>query len=288
MVSLDALSTYWIPLRANLLTNFFINFLNDIQGLSAPTLNPSDTDNVVCNLLLYVRQNDVTSATALYHRLITRQFRPESEWIHNDYLLFALVCTASKFQLDNNWIRQVLLCRPSLDESQRLTNKTFENLLAGNYNAREDYHQISVVFQIVTQQIQFDETRLNKMFAYLWRNPFPYFESDFLNIVSLRAIRAAFEAKGLLNPEQRFITEQFASRFIARVRLITKIITYTIFALTIGGLAFSAAFFAENIWVKAVLAALSALGLGASFFADIRIWLASRIEKMLKSFWGYK
>lgn len=288
MVSLDTLSAYWIPLRANPLTNFFLDFLNNVKGMSAPALNPSDTDNVVCNLLIYVRQNDVASATALYQKLVSRRVRPDSEWIHNDYLLFALVCTVSKFQLDSQWVRQVLHCRPNTNAEQRLINKSFENLLAGDYNASEDYHQISVVFQIVTLQIQPNATRMNKMFAYLWRNSFPYFESDFLNIVSLRAVRAAFEMKGLLNPEQRFVIEEFASRFIARVSLITKILTYFVFALTIGGLAVGAAFFAEHTWVKAVLAALSALGLGATFFADIRTWFASRIEKIIKRFWGYK
>ncbi len=288
MVSLEALSAYLIPLRANPLTNFFLDFLNDIPGLSAPVLNPSDTDSVVCNLLIYVQQNDVVSATALYQKFTTRRVRSDSEWIHNDFLLFALVCTVSKFRLDSQWVRQVLLCRPNTDVMQRLINKSFENLLAGDYNASEDYHQISVVFQIVTQQIQPNDTRLNQMFAYLWRTSFPYFESDFLNIISLRAIRATFEAKGLLNPEQRFVTEQFASRFLTRVKLITKIISVTVFALMIGGLAISAVFFADNIWVKRVLAVLSALGLGASFFADIRTWLASHIEKMIKRCWGYK
>ncbi len=165
MVSLEALSAYLIPLRANPLTNFFLDFLNDIPGLSAPVLNPSDTDSVVCNLLIYVQQNDVVSATALYQKFTTRRVRSDPEWIHNDFLLFALVCTVSKFRLDSQWVRQVLLCRPNTDVMQRLINKSFENLLAGDYNASEDYHQISVVFQIVTQQIQPNDTRLNQMFA---------------------------------------------------------------------------------------------------------------------------
>lgn len=287
MVSVDTLSAYWVPLRDNPLTNFFLNFINDVPALPVPALDPSDTDNVVCNLLVFVRQNDVTAATSLYQKLITRRVRPDSEWIHNDYFIFALVCTVSKFRFDSQWVREIIGCRPNTEITQRLVNKSFENLLAGNYNAKEDYHQISVVFQLVTLQLQPDATRLEKMFANLWRSSFPYFESDFLNIISIRAIRAAFEAKGLLDPEQRFINEEFSVRFNARVSLVTNILTYSFFVLTTGGLAVGAVFFAEHVWVQAVLAALTALGLGASFFADIRRLLATRIQKKIKHFWGY-
>jgi hypothetical protein len=125
------------------------------------------------------------------------------------------------------------------------------------------------------------------MFAYLWRHPFPYFESEFLNLVSLRAIRAAFEAKGLSNIEEQFIAREFASRFLNRVTLISKVFTYSIFASITIGLAVGAIFYAETPSVKTLLSVLSALGLGASSFADIRIWLIKRIERIIKYFWGY-
>ena len=199
MVSLEAQSTYWQPLRANAFTSFFLDFLDEKPGLVAPVLNASDTLNTASNLLVYVRQADAAAASQLYQKLSARQTRPDSEWIHNDYFVFALVCAVRKFQLDSQWLRQLLHHRPSSEHEQRLINKTFDNIIAGNYNAREDYHQISVVCQLITHQEQFEVERIHKMYAYLWRHPFPYFESEFLNILSLRAIKGAFEAKGLLN-----------------------------------------------------------------------------------------
>ena len=287
MVSVDALSTYWLPLRANPFTNFFLDFLDEKPGLAPPVLNPSDTDSVVSNLLFYVRRADSAAATSLYQKLATRQVRVDSEWIHNDYLVFALVCVVQKFQLDGKWVRQVLHNRPNADSTRRLINKSFDNLLAGNYNAKEDYHQISIVYQLITQQERFDVERLHKMFTYLWRHSFPYFESEFLNIVSLRAIRAAFEAKGLTDIEQRFVAERFAHQFLKRVSTISKILTYSIFILIIIAMSTGAIFYAENKWVKGTLAGLTTLGLGASFFADIRSWVALRVEKLVQKFWGY-
>jgi len=288
MVSVESQSAYWLPLRANPLTNFFIDFLDEKPGLLPPDLNISDNDNVVCNLLTYVRQTNINDATSLYQRLTTRQVRPDSEWIHNDYLIFALICTVRKFQLDSSWLRQILLQRPNTEATQRLINKSFDNLLAENYSAKEDYHQISVICQLVIQREQFAPEQLHKMFAYLWRHSFPYFpESEFLNIVSLRAIRVAFEAKGLLNPEEQFVARKFTKLFLSRVALISKILTYGIFASIITGLVVGAIFYSENLWVKALLGSLSALGLGASFFAEVRDWLTIRLERFIKWFWGY-
>ena len=287
MVSLEAQSAYWQPLRANAFTSFFLDFLDEKPGLVAPALNPSDTLNTSINLLVYVRQADTVAATSLYQKLSARQSRPDSEWIHNDYFVFALVCTVRKFQLDSQWLRQLMGHRPNSDSEQRLINKTFDNIIAGNYNAREDYHQISVICQLVTHQEQLEAERLHKMFAYLWRHPFPYFESEFLNIVSLRAIKVSFEAKGLLNPEQRFVTEKFAAHFLARVAVISKVLGYSVFLVAIVGMSVGAVFYAENKVVRMVLAILTTLGLGASFFADIRNWVATRFEKLVRKFWGY-
>lgn len=287
MVSLDTKSTFWQPLRANPLVGFFLSFLDGKTTAVLPALNASDTLNAAVHLLVYVRDNDRAGATALYQTLVARQVYPNSEWIHNDYFVFALVCAVRKFQFDSQWVRQVLHTRPNVENEKRQINKTFENIIAGNYNAREDYHQISLVCQIIIGQEGFDAERMHKMFAYLWRHTFPFFESDFLNIISLRAIQSAFEAKGLLNPDQRFIVEQFAEKFSNRVTLISKIVVYPLYTAAISALIVGAAIWAEKPLVKAGLGTLAALGLGAGAFAQCRDWALAKVQSALKKMFGY-
>ncbi len=287
MVSVDAHSAYWERLRANPLTSFFIDFLDGQPGVVIPALAPSDTASIVCNLLDYVRRGDTTAAASLYQLLTTRQVRSDSPWLHNDFLVFAVVCTVRRFQLDSTWIRNVLQKRPDSEMEKSLINRSFQNLLAGNLNAREDLHQISLVYQVMAQQEQFDADRLHKMFAYLWRQNFPYFDSEFLNILSLRAIRIAFEVKGLVNPEDRFVAEAFRQRFFERTVRVSQVLTYTFFVIAILALGIAAAFYSSDVRVSRGLGTMAALGLGASFFADIRNWLATRVEKGLRRFWGY-
>lgn len=287
MVSLEAKAEYWKPLRATPFVSFFIDFLDEKSLSPLAALDPSDNESTVQHLLTYVRDGDSMTATALYQRLTTRRLRPETEWVHNDYLVFALVCTVRKFQLDDSWLRQVVLLRPNDEAPKRLVNKTFENILAGNYNAREDYHQISVVFQAITGQSQPDAERLNKMVSYLWHYPFPWFDSEFLTIVSMRAIRAAFEAKGLLNPAQRFETERFVGRFTHRVARLSDTISWLVFMGGVGGLAILALFYAEDPKGKIVLGTLAAFGLGLGTLTDLQKWGAAHIDSWIRELLGY-
>lgn len=288
MVSLEAQSAYWQPLRANAFTSFFLDFLDEKPGLAAPVLNASDTLNTASNLLVYVRQADAVAATSLYQKLSARQARPDSEWIHNDYFVFALVCTVRKFQLDSQWLRQLMGHRPSSESEQRIINKTFDNIIAGNYNAREDYHQISVICQLITHQEQLESERLHKMFAYLWRHPFPYFESEFLNIVSLRAIKVAFEAKGLLNPEEFFAAEKFTERFLMRTSRLATVLVAAPVLLLIIYLAIATFQYPNNFWVKGALTLSAAFGVDVlASFSSLQGYLRKIATTILRRALGY-
>lgn len=177
--------------------------------------------------------------------------------------------------------------RPVSELHKRLTTKAFENILAGNYNAREDYHQISVVFQLLIEQYQPDAERLSKMVYYLWRHPFPWFDSEFLTIVSMRAIRAVFEAKGLLNPEQRFATEQFTDRFLSRVQRLSKGVAWCVFIGVVSLLVVLNVFYAENPIVKTSLLIVAVLTLIGSL-TDLRKQVATWTEQLLKRMFGYR
>lgn len=288
MVSVEVKAGYWQALRAVSLVSFFIDFLDGelVRPTSVP--DPAEAESMVEHLLACVRDGDRESATGLYERLSARRLQSESELVHDDFLVFAVVCTVRKFQLDDQWIRNLLRLRPAHEPHQQMLTKSFGNLLAGDYNAREDYHQVSVAFQLVVGQYQPDAVRLHKMVAFLWRNPFPWFDSEFLTIISMRAIRAAFEVKGLLNPEQRFETEEFVSRFKQQVTLLSEVVSWTVFVAAVGGLAGLALFYAEDPKGKTILGTLAAFGLGLGTLTDLRKWGANQIGSFLKKLMGYK
>jgi len=287
MVSLEAKSEYWKPLRATPFVCFFIDFLEGQPMSPLGALDPADSEGAVQHLLTSVRDNDSKTAIEVYQKMSTRRLRPDTDWIHNDFLVFALVCTVRRFQLDDGWLREVIRLRPSDEAEKRLINKTFENILTGNYNAREDYNQISVVFQLITGQGQADAERLNKMVSYLWRHPFPWFDSEFLTIISMRAIRSAFEAKGLLNPEQQFVAEQFAERFLARVKRLSGVVAWLLLAGIVLLLVVLNVYYTENPVVKNILTAVTVLTLIGSL-TDMRKQIALWTEQFLRKLFGYR
>jgi RsiW-degrading membrane proteinase PrsW (M82 family) len=124
------------------------------------------------------------------------------------------------------------------------------------------------------------------MVSYLWRHPFPWFDSEFLTIISMRAIRAAFEVKGLLNPEQRFATEQFADRFLSRVQRLSKGVAWCVFIGVVSLLVVLNVFYAENPIVKTSLLVVAVLTLIGSL-TDLRKQVGTWTEQLIKKLFGY-
>ena len=125
------------------------------------------------------------------------------------------------------------------------------------------------------------------MVSHLWRHPFPWFESEFMTIVSMRAIRTAFEAKGLLNPEQHFAAKQFAERFLNRVKRISGMVAWASFVVVVLILVVLNVSYAENSIVKNTLTIVTVLTLIGSL-TDLRKLLATLTERLLKKLFGYR
>ncbi|MCB2380359.1 hypothetical protein LGH70_22395 [Hymenobacter sp. BT635] len=288
MVSLEAKSAYMAPLLESPMPHFFVGILYDQPDLQPPRLQLADSNSLACNVLHFVRHAEAVPCRELYQQLQGRKPNKESEWIYNDYLVFSLVCAVKKFALPSEWVRQLLSLRASHDEERQKLNATLRNILAGNLNNREDYHQVSLVYQVLTGEQVPDETRLNKMFKFLWRQPFPFFTSPFLNLISLKALELAFNSKGMLNPEQFFAAEQFTERFLLRTRRIAAfVVTVPVLALVVS-LGVATVRYPENGWVKLALLLTSAFGvdvLGA--FSGLRDKLRGIATGALRRALGY-
>ena len=288
MVSLEAKSAYMAPLLESPMPRFFVGVLYDQPDLQPPKLQLADSNSLACNVLHFVRNADEAPCRELYQQLQGRKPNKESEWIYNDYLVFSLVCAVKKFALPSEWVRQLLALRASQDEEKQRLNTTLNNILAGNINNREDYHQVSLVYQMLTGEQAPDETRLNKMFKFLWRQPFPFFASPFLNLISLKALELAFNRKGLLDPEQFFAAEQFAGRFLRRTRSLASIVVTVLVLALVLSLAIATVRYPTNGWVKLGLVLTSAFGVDVlASFSGLRDKLRDIATKALRRAFGY-
>ena len=149
--------------------------------------------------------------------------------------------------------------------------------------------QVSLVYQFLTGEQDPGEPRLNKMFKFLWRRPFPFFTSPFLNLISLKALELAFHRKGLLNPEQFFATKQFSGRFLHRTRRLAALLVSVPVVLLIFGLAIAVVRYPNNAWARVVvLLLMSAFGVEAlASVLGLRDYLRTRTTAFLRQELGY-
>ena len=287
MVSLEERSAYIAQLRGEGIPGFFIDLLESKQVVP-PALIQSDTRSLACNIFAFVRSNDMARCSELYGVLARRKPSKETEWIYNDYFIFSILCAVKKFNLPFGWLKEILSLRGSVvDEEKRYINDSFKNILAGNVNIRGDYHQISLVYQFITEAEEYDEGRINKMFRHLWRSSFPFFNSTFLNIVSLKAIEIAFESKSMGNPDKLYSTDKFIKQFLAKTATVANTTAYIMYYTVIGLLIVAALYYPEEKYIKMILSVLALFGVGISNYSDLRKKFAQHLTVKLRTVLGY-
>ena len=269
------------------MTGFFIDILDGNEPVP-PTLVQSDTNSLACNILSIVVANDKTRFLALYDVLSQRKPSRETEWIYNDYFIFSVLCAVKKFDLSPIWLREILTLRDTVtDEEKRNISFTFKNILAGNVNIRGDYHQVSIVYQYITKQEEYDEIRINKMFSHLWRSEFPFFDSTFLNLVSLKAVEIAFKCKLLVDPDKLNASNKFTHQFLQRTAKIANLTASILYLLIIALLIIATLYYSENKYIKGLLTVIALFGVGLSSYNGLKKKLAQYLTIKLRSLLGY-
>lgn len=278
-----------MQLKEQAMTSFFLDMLSGRPDVEVPELKQADSNSIACNVFSLVQEGNAASCAEVYTQLCRRVPDTETNWIYNDYLIFSLVCAVKKFKLDSGWLRGVINLRNSSSGSERqLLNTTLSNLLAGNLTSNEDLHEVSIVYQSLTGDMERNEMRINKMYKHLWRSPFPFFASDFLNLVALRAIEIAFESKGLLDPEKVFAIENFTTRFFRRTSHLASVaatLLVGIAGLVIGAVTLH---YSQNVYVSGVTSLASAFGIGyLSVLVGTRQKVTAYLTKWVRRALGY-
>ncbi|WP_461791570.1 hypothetical protein [Pedobacter sp.] len=210
-----------------------------ISELTSPQIgnyaqDTANATNLALNLLIAVRQNDKVQAEKFLAVFAKRQPTADSHWIYDNYVLFAIVCAVTKFSLDSTWISSVIhLSLSRATQMDKDIRETLRNILAGNFSAKNDYHQISMVYQFLAKDEHFQDEQVNKTFSALWMKSFPFYNDDFLDLLSLKAIEVAVVKKSFLTSQQRHDLTIFLPAFDRRANLLAKGFTWLILLLLI-------------------------------------------------------
>jgi hypothetical protein len=292
MVSLEHQTLFFKRLNDSPLQPLFTEiYSNKIGEFSDGSNNAGD---LALNLLIAVKAGDKVKAEKFYAIFSKRQPTRDSHWIHDHYVLFCIVAAVTKFGFNTTWISNVInLSLSSANPIDKAIRETFKNLLAGNYNAKNDLHQISLVYQFLSKDAHYQDEHISKMFHELWLKQFPFFDDDFLNLISLKAIEVAFVKTGLLSRREEYYLKNFVPVFNRKAELLSNSLAWFIIIMLIVGIFYG--LYRLNgmetdfpAFVKPVFFAISISGVGVLGVLGWKKTITKFIRKSIDSFFQFK
>ncbi len=241
MVSLTDRSQYLQQFGSDRYAQAFIDFLMGNEVSSEGSSSGETAYDLSILAFRAIQANDQEGFIDAYNRMSGRRPKPDSDWLYNDLLLFALVIGTVKFGSDAGWLRDALRTRieNTAGESQ-LIARTLVDALNGNFESTNNHGPLLIVIKHAVNLPLGLPQRINSIYRQLTERSFPPHESSFLNAVSLRAVDAIVLSKELGDLERHLATDRFLDSFNDRIQQIAYVLyVLLVVAVTAGTLYFS-------------------------------------------------
>ncbi len=188
MVSLADRSQYLQQFGSDPYAGAFIDFLMG-SNVAADESSTGETANDLSVMALRaIQANDRETFDDAYTKISGRQPRPDSDWLYNDLLLFALTVGGVKFGLDADWLRNALRIRVENAEGEsQLIAQTLLDAVNGNFESTNNHGPLLIVIKYLLNISLGSSQQVNSIYRQLTEGSFPPYESSFLNTISLRA-----------------------------------------------------------------------------------------------------
>jgi len=225
VVSLAERSEYLRQFGSDRYARAFIDFLMGGK-ISAHSPSSGETANDLgITAFRAIQENDRASFDEAYQRISGRRPSPESDWLYNDLLLFALAVGVVQFGSDADWLGDALRTRVKSTEGEsQLIARTLADAINGNFDSTNNHGPLLIVVKHILGMPLGSSQYVNAVYRQLTQSPFPAYESSFLNVISLRATDAIVLSKELENTERRLATERFLASFDVRIEQIAFVL----------------------------------------------------------------
>jgi hypothetical protein len=235
MVSLITRSEFVQQLESDEYTATLVDFLLG-KNLSRNNYISTSNANEISKYAFYALQkDDQVLFLKLYDDIMRRKPKPESEWMHNDALLFALTLGVRKFNVNKDWLEEVLKIR--LEHSQddgKLVAQTYIDITKDNLKNTNNYQPLMIVMKYFLAIPFGDIEYVNLVYQELVQKIFPYSKVAFLNLICLKAMDAILLSKGLIDLKRQKIIDEFIVKFNYRITQIATLFWIIIFVLVLS------------------------------------------------------
>ena len=259
-------------------------------------LNLSNANDVSMHALFAIKTNNRNFFLEAYEQISRRKAKPDSDWIFNDILMFAMTIGVCKFEIDNSWLLETLSIRNSYSEKQnKLSAQTFLDALNNNMESTNNCLPLMIVIKHYLGLPLGSNQYVKSAYREILKMDFSHSKGAFLNLVYIKAFDEILIAKGLIDFDLQKARDEFIGIFTKRNHQIANVLWWV---LLISMLFVSILFLSYYLNVNAqeadkinrVMAVLSLLGLSGIIVVPFvfKKKIIKTIEKQIYRFYGYK
>jgi hypothetical protein len=177
--------------------------------------------SVVHKALFAIASNSISPIKDVLEDYAAKSPTSESQFIYKDLIIFLFICVTKKFGLEQGWLLRFVENRKSEEDEKNSITRTFQNLLKENLESKDNYFEIVIVYKDILGFADESEVILNETYLTLSQKTFPFYDSDFLNLIALKAIDLIVQKKGLQNYNEYKSLKDFSDKFENRIKQIS-------------------------------------------------------------------
>jgi hypothetical protein len=218
MVSIISRSDFIRQFESDEYTTALVDFLLGKVLSKNEDVSTSNANEISKQAFYALQNNDKSLFSELYQEITRRKPKPESEWVYNDILLFAITLGIKKFNLDKQWLDEVLSIRiEHSHEESKLITQAYIDILTGNLENTNNHQPLIIVLKYFLGFSIGNEDDVNSIYQELTQNIFPYSNAAFVNLINLKAYDVILLSKGLIDLDRQRDVEDFLLYFNKRV-----------------------------------------------------------------------
>lgn len=229
MVSLEDKKSYIVEVRESSKMRAFHDLITDKSILHTQSESLNETDEIFFGIIGSIQTDNKELFEYFYNKKNKSNPSKESPspFVNDDFLIFCLIVSILKFNLNTNWIKNIVSIR-----SRTPITITFENLLDGNFHSKSNLQEIVLMYFQLNNRTLITNNFLTTTFKSISEN-INLFEnkSDFHKLCSIRAYELIIELKESPTGSKIALLTEFNSKFIRRVRMLALVLQTLAFIL---------------------------------------------------------
>jgi hypothetical protein len=288
VVSIEDRLSFLEEIKKNKKVEAFLSFISN-ESINVIPEESSATDHSYYRAINAILNDDNDEFSSIYVEFTSRQPTAQSPYVHDDFLLFVLICGLKKYNIvDNSWLIQVLNIRNDSQTESLAIKNTFLNILKDNFKSNDNLFEIIIVCQNVVDKIFIDQSAINSTYLKISKRDLgQMYTSLFLNLISYRAFDVIILLKEFPDSELIQALINFEKIFDQRALWVSRFLYF----LTVGLLLYLGyALIGYKNSIKVELNTLSIFFqlLGVAFIGSLNKAIIHFYLKVVRLVFGYR